>query len=116
MDCGNKNATVDTNKQTLKFDFEAGKPLISKTVKLHNSKIIAPCYIGENVVIENSTVGPYVTLGDDCIVTASTLENCLIQNSTEIRNAKLQNSMIGSHAKYDGEFTSVSIGDYSVME
>lgn len=116
MDCGNKNATVATNKQTLKFDFEAGKPLVNKNVKLINSKIIEPCYIGKNVVLEDSTVGPYVTLGDACIVTASTLENCLIQNHTEIRNAKLQNSMIGSHAKYDGKFTTVSIGDYSVLE
>ena len=116
MDCGNKDATVDTNKQTLKFDFEAGKPLINSNIVLNNSKIIEPCYIGENVQLNGSTVGPYVTIGDDCVVTDSVLANCLIQNDTQIRNAKLTNSMIGSHVKYNGDFQTISIGDYSVME
>jgi glucose-1-phosphate thymidylyltransferase len=28
----------------------------------------------------------------------------------------LDNAMIGNHVKYDGKFTSISIGDYSVLE
>jgi len=116
MDCGNKDATVDTNKMTLTFDHADQKPLISNDVKLINSKIIEPCYIGKNVLLTNSTVGPHVTLGDDCVINNATLENCLIQNDTKILNTKLQNSMLGSHVHYDGEFTSVSLGDYSVME
>ena len=116
MDCGNKDATVATNKMTLTFDHTDKKPLISNDVKLINASIIEPCYIGKNVVLKNSTVGPHVTLGDDCKIENSTLENCLIQNNTKITNAKLQNSMLGSHVRYNGVFTTVSLGDYSVVE
>ena len=116
MDCGNKNATVDTNKKTLIFDSEAKKPLVNANVKLNNTTIIPPCYIGADVVLTNSTIGPHVTLGNGCRVENSTLENCLIQNETQIKNAKLTNSMLGSYVKYDGKFTSISIGDYSVLD
>jgi len=37
-------------------------------VVLENSKIIEPCYIGENVILRNTTIGPNVSLGDDSIV------------------------------------------------
>jgi len=116
MDCGNKNATVDTNKKTLIFDSEAKKTLVNANVKLNNATIIPPCYIGADVVLTNSTIGPHVTLGNGCRVENSTLENCLIQNETQIKNAKLTNSMLGSYVKYDGKFTSISIGDYSVLD
>ncbi|MBC7493454.1 MAG: nucleotidyltransferase, partial [Flavobacterium sp.] len=33
-----------------------------------------------------------------------------------IKNANLSNAMIGNHAVFDGNFTSISIGDYSVLE
>jgi glucose-1-phosphate thymidylyltransferase len=35
---------------------------------------------------------------------------------THIKNAKLDNAMIGNHVNYNGDFTSVSLGDYSTME
>ena len=34
----------------------------------------------------------------------------------KVRNAKLDNAMIGNHATFDGDFTSISIGDYSVLD
>ena len=115
MDCGNKDITVETNGRVLEFAHKEGQKLVSKTVELINSKIIEPCYIGENVVLKNSTIGPNVSLGDDSVVDNSTIENSLIQTNTSIKNANLNKAMIGNHASFDGKFTSVSIGDYSVL-
>lgn len=117
MDCGNKNVTVETNTRMLGF-LEADKlDLVSKNVKLEgNSKIIPPCYIGEDVVLMNATVGPNVSLGKGCHVTDSSIKNSLVQTHAHIKNANLDNAMIGNHASFDGKFTSISIGDYSVLE
>jgi glucose-1-phosphate thymidylyltransferase len=46
----------------------------------------------------------------------SRIENSLIQTHAHIKNASLDNAMIGNHASFDGNFTSVSLGDYSVLE
>ena len=68
------------------------------------------------MVLKNSTIGPNVSIGDDCVVENSEIKNSLIQTNSSIKNATLDNSMIGNHAKYDGNYTQISIGDYSVLE
>ena len=116
MDCGNKNVTVDTNSRMLGFLHNDGEHLVDYDVKLENSTIIPPCFIGKDVILINATVGPNVSLGNGSHVQDSTLKNSLVQNHSHIKNANLDNAMIGSHAKFDGNFTSISIGDYSVLE
>lgn len=116
MDCGNKPVTVETNSRMLQFLHQDGEHLVSNKAFLQNSTVIAPCFIGDDVVLINSTVGPNVSLGKGCHVSNSTMSNCLVQNHSHIKNAKLDNAMIGSHASFNGEFTSISIGDYSVLE
>ncbi len=115
MDCGKKDPTVDTNTQVLGFEHEAGNDLVSKDVVIENSEIIQPCFIGENVVLKNTKIGPYVSIGANSNVENSTIINSLIQSNVTISNAKLDNAMIGNHAKYNGDFTSVSIGDYTEL-
>lgn len=117
MDCGNKNITLQTNQRMLGFLTADGEEqLVASTVKNENSTIIEPCYVGENVVLKNTTIGPYVSVGNDCVIENSTVKNSLIQNHTSIKNANLDEAMIGNHVKYDGKFTKISIGDYSVLE
>ncbi len=115
MDCGNKDITVETNGRVLNFAHNEGQNLVSDTVKLHNSNIIQPCYIGENVRLIDSQVGPNVSIGDNSVVENSSIQNSLIQTNTSVKNAKLDNAMIGNHVEYNGEFTAISIGDYSKL-
>jgi glucose-1-phosphate thymidylyltransferase len=116
MDCGNKDVTVETNSRMLGFLHNDGEHLVDYDVKLENSTIIPPCYIGKDVVLINATVGPNVSLGKGCHVSNSSIKNSLIQTHSHIKNANLDNAMIGSHASFDGNFISISIGDYSVLE
>ncbi len=116
MDCGNKNVTVETNMRMLGFLDQDGEKLVASNAKLANANIIEPCFIGNNVILENSTVGPYVSIGDNTKITNSTIKNSLIQNHNTISNANLDNAMIGNHVIFDGDFETISIGDYSVMQ
>lgn len=116
MDCGNKNVTVETNSRMLGFLHKDGEQMVSESAVLENSTIIPPCFIGENVVLRNATVGPNVSLGDNTIVESSIIKNSLVQTQAVIKNAVLDNAMIGNHAAFNGKFTSISIGDYSVIE
>ncbi len=115
MDCGNKEITVETNGKVLQFAHQEGQNLVAKTVTLENSTIIEPCYIGENVKLIDTTIGPNVSLGDDSQVENSTIKNSLIQTNSIIKNANLDDAMIGNNVEYNGEFSSVSIGDYSKL-
>lgn len=116
MDCGNKNVTVETNTRMLGFLQNDGEQLVSDQVKQENSTIIDPCYIGDGVTLKNATVGPNVSIGNGCIIENTTIKNSLVQTKTVIKNANLDNAMIGNNAVYDGNFATVSIGDYSILE
>jgi len=116
MDCGNKNVTVETNGRMLKFLHQDGEKLISDNVKIKDSEITEPCFIGENVELTNAKIGPNVSIGAGTKIENATIKNSLIQTFAEVKNAKLNNAMIGNFAKFNGEFTEISIGDYSVLE
>ena len=117
MDCGNKAITIETNQRMLGFlKADDEEQLVATSAKLENSNIIEPCFIGENVVLKDATVGPFVSIGNNTVIENSTIKNSLIQTNSTIKNANLDNAMIGNYVKYDGDFTSISIGDYSVLE
>ncbi len=115
MDCGNKNATVETNSKILQYEKEAMSSFPS-SAKIENSLIIPPCFIGENVVVKNSKIGPNVSLGNNTEVVNSNIDNSLIQEKTLINHGNLSNSMIGNSAKYFGVSREISLGDYSVLD
>jgi glucose-1-phosphate thymidylyltransferase len=115
MDCGNKNATVETNSKILEYEREAMLNFPASAV-IENSLIIQPCFIGENVKISNSKVGPGVSLGNNTIIVNSNIENSLIQENTRINHGNLSNSMIGNSAQYFGVAREISLGDYSVLD
>ncbi|WP_419868889.1 sugar phosphate nucleotidyltransferase [Chryseobacterium sp. CT-SW4] len=115
MDCGNKNATVETNGKILEYEKEEmGKYPASANIE--NSLIIQPCFIGENVQISNSKIGPGVSLGNNTIIINSNIDNSLIQENTVIDHGNLSNSMIGNSAQYFGVAREISLGDYSVLD
>ncbi|MCS7019071.1 MAG: sugar phosphate nucleotidyltransferase [Cytophagales bacterium] len=122
LDCGNKDSTVATNSRYLDYLYErqaAGKlqeTLIAASVKNNNSIIIPPAYIGENVQLHNSVIGPHVSVGANTVVKNSVIQHSLIQQNTLIENAVIGNSMLGSHVKYHGHIADLSIGDYTQVK
>jgi glucose-1-phosphate thymidylyltransferase len=117
MDCGNKEITLETNSKMLGFlEKDAEEQLVDQSVVLENATIIPPCFIAKNTILKNSKIGPNVSLGENCVIENATIIESLIQNHTTVKNAKLNNAMIGNHVIYDGNYTNVSIGDYSKLE
>lgn len=111
LDCGNKNATVYTNQRIL--GLKKNENLVSKNIIVNNSLIIKPCYIGEEVELANSIIGPYVSIGNGTKISNSLIANSIIQENAVIENANIDNSMIGSYVEYQGNRNNLNIGDYT---
>lgn len=116
LDCGNKEVTVHTNQRVLEYDFEKNCKMVADSAKFIDSVIIPPCFIGEDVIIENSVVGPHVSLGKGSTIISSIISNTNIQERTKIKNAVIANSMIGSDAEYKGLARDLSLGDFSSIK
>lgn len=113
LDCGNKNVTVQTNQRYL--EFVKDQKLVSASARLTNSIVIPPCFIGDDVVIENSVIGPYVSIGEKTVVRDSRIKNSIIQSGTQISGAVLDNSMLGNFVSFETKPLDLSVGDYTTM-
>ncbi|MBA3829500.1 MAG: nucleotidyltransferase [Taibaiella sp.] len=115
LDCGNKDATIYTNQRILEIKKDT-EQLVAKSAKITNSVIIAPCYIGEGVIITNSVIGPHVSLEAGVQVSDSRVYNSIIQTSSIVKNAQLGNSLIGKSVNYTEKPKELSLGDFSTQQ
>ena len=112
FDCGNKDAMVETNKQVLLLRYN--ELLMDDSLEIPGSEIVAPCYIGKNVKIKDSTIGPFVSVGDGTIVEDSQLDHCIVYANSSIKNCKISQSMIGNNTEVENlKGRELSLGDYS---
>lgn len=111
LDCGNKNVTVQTNQRYLEFIKD--KKLVSEKARMINSVIIPPSFIGEGVVIQNSVVGPHVSIGQNSKIIDCRIKNSIIQKETQVSNVVLENSMLGNFVTFEGSALDLSLGDFN---
>jgi glucose-1-phosphate thymidylyltransferase len=113
MDCGNKDATVETNQRVLYHLHNAGENLKAASASVENSVINEPVYLGEGVTVKNAVVGPYVSIHANSTVENSVIENTIVYDHTTLSGQHLTNSMVGNHVTLEEQANEVSIGDYS---
>ena len=110
LDTGTIQATLETNRYLLeRSNFQASKhPGV--TIK-------PPVFIHETAEIRNSTIGPYASIGPNCRISGSQIEDSIIEADCEITDAALKGSMVGRSAKIQGkegkEVATLNIGDDS---
>ncbi len=114
LDCGKKDLTVHTNQRVL--EFKKGEEMLAPDHENRNSVVIPPCYIGKNVLLENSVVGPHVSVGEGSEIRESIIRNSIVQTHSLIRGANIENSMIGNQAEYQTAPKDLSIGDFNVVK
>ncbi len=107
FDCGKKEVILQTNRNLLKRleikDF-------THLTKLGNI-IVPPVHISPSAKIENSIIGPDVSIGDGAYITRSIVKNSIIGMNASLQNAIIENSLIGSDSSLVGAVQSLNIGD-----
>jgi glucose-1-phosphate thymidylyltransferase len=114
MDCGNKDAMVDTNAKVLGF-IKDQPGLISPNLRNTNSIVIPPCFIGDDVSLTNAVVGPHVSLGSGARVQGSVVRDAIIGEGAVVHDAVVVNSMLGARAHVTGSPLELSLGDDSTV-
>lgn len=113
LDCGNKDNTVQTNQRYLEFIKDQN--LVSPKAKIINSVILPPVFIDQHVVIENSVIGPHVSIGESTKIRNSRVTNSIIQKNCIVNRAILDNSLLGNFVNFEGKSEDLSLGDYSTI-
>jgi glucose-1-phosphate thymidylyltransferase len=89
-----------------------------------DSKIVGPCFIGSGSVIENSYIGPYTSIGKNCRIKDSHIENSVIMDtvSTDLNfSSIIRESLVGPSSEIrslrnNEKFLRIIIGRDSKIE
>jgi glucose-1-phosphate thymidylyltransferase len=112
LDTGTIDATLETNKFLL--DRKANK---TQNEKIEGVEIIAPSFIHPSAEITNSVIGPYSSIGANCKISNSWIEQSIVEADCEIQDATLSRSLVGIKAtirgRADGNPIQLNVGDSS---
>jgi glucose-1-phosphate thymidylyltransferase len=115
LDCGNYSATVFTAGRIMAIKQAAGEKLQADSVTLENATIIQPCFLGENVIVRNSVVGPNVSLEKGSMVENARVSDTIVGENSVVKNTVITTSLLGKFVNYSESPHIVSLGDYSTQ-
>jgi glucose-1-phosphate thymidylyltransferase len=106
-DCGKPESILETNRHLLSK--------MKKTKKVKGSVIIPPTFISRSAVVEDSILGPYVSVADHAVIKNSIIRNSIISEAAEVNNSLLDSSLVGNNAEVNGNFHRFNVGDSSEL-
>jgi glucose-1-phosphate thymidylyltransferase len=114
LDTGTIDATLETNRYLL----EHGKANKNKKQKQQGIKIVPPVFIHASAKISNSVIGPYTSIGADCIITGARIEDSILEAGVTVETVALKGSFVGRQARVQGHSADdpplkLNIGDVS---
>lgn len=105
-DCGKRDTLLRTNRYLL------GK---MKTNNKHVKKtlIIPPVFIEKDAIVENSIIGPFVSIAKGAVVKNSIIKNSILGQNSHVEDAQIQESLIGDYATVKSYYKRLNVGDDS---
>lgn len=107
-DCGTPEALLRANHALLE---SASVPR-----PVEGTVVIAPSSIADSAVVEESVIGPYVTIADGAHVVNSVLRESIVNAHARVERVVLERSIIGERATVKGRQARINIGDSSDIE
>ena len=109
LDTGTIDATLETNVYML----EHGRDNSVEAAKRPGTTIVPPVFIAPSAMVEDSVIGPHVSVGAGCEVRGCVIRNSILDEEASVTDSVLSGSFIGRQAKVVGRPTTVNIGDNS---
>lgn len=107
-DCGKPETLLSTNHHLLeKLNHFESRPDVL---------VIPPVYISPKSKVTNSIIGPYTTINDSAEVKNSIIKNSIIGVNAIVENVILHDSIVGNSATIKGKFKKINAGDSTEID
>ncbi len=94
-----------------------GKANKTRNEIVEGVEIIAPSFVHPSAEITNSVIGPYSSIGANCKIINSKIEEIIVEADCEIEDVVLSRFLVGIQAKVrgtgDGHVIRLNVGDNS---
>jgi glucose-1-phosphate thymidylyltransferase len=108
-DCGKPEALLETNR----FLLEHGRDNSATVAQRPGVVVVPPVYVDPTATIAEAVIGPHVSIGAECEVRRSIVQNSIIDGGSQILDTALSASLIGRDARVVGRYRSLNVGDSS---
>lgn len=108
-DCGRPESLLKANRVLLE------NSTTEQTVRTERGVVIPPVDFGEDVVIEESIIGPNVSIDDESEIRDSIIRDSIVGVNTTLECVNLERSIIGDGATVKGEANHLNVGDNSTL-
>lgn len=76
-----------------------GRVQLGASSQVINSIIRGPAVIGDKVLLENSFIGPFTSIGSGCRIISSVLEHCVLLENARVEHVdRLEDSLLGKNS------------------
>lgn len=77
-----------------------GRVVVEEGARIVNSRIVGPAVVGTGTVVEDSYVGPFTSIAENCRITDSELEFSIVLRDSSIDGVgRIESSLIGRHVE-----------------
>ncbi len=109
LDAGTPESLLETNRYLL----ENGHDNSAHASQREGVAVVPPVFISPYAVVENSIVGPYVSVGDDCCLKNSIVRNSILGDGTQLTSMIIEDSLLGRNVTLEGQPSHFDLGDQS---
>lgn len=104
LDTGTIESTLETNRYLLERD---GQSMLEQNGRgrMPGVQVVTPVFIHETAEISDSRIGPYASIGANCRISGSVIEDSIIEADCELTDIALRRSVVGRQAKVQGRGT-----------
>ncbi len=116
LDTGTIEATLETNRYLLENGHANTEELDA-----NGNTFVAPIFIHPSAKISDSVIGPFASIGADCVIQSAQVEDSILEAGCTVENVRLVGSLIGKQARVSSPVPQqaalkLNIGDTSSIE
>jgi glucose-1-phosphate thymidylyltransferase len=112
-DCGKPETMLETNRDLLDRKHSDFSVITNLKEQYPDCVIIPPVAIHPSVTMEQSIVGPYVSISQGASIHSTIISNTIIGQNTDVARITLEGSIISDNAKVRGNRYHLNVGDGS---
>lgn len=107
FDCGKPETLLSTNRALLDRD----SPPIPAELHGSAAAIVPPVAVGADCTIQNSVVGPHVSLGEGAVVRDAVVRDAILAEGAIVESAVVAHSILGPDVHVHGRPLELDLGD-----
>ena len=111
LDAGIPNDVLKTNRYLL----DHGHDNTSQAVNRQDAVIIPPVFIHPSATIEQSVIGPHVSIGESCKIQRCIVRDSIIDDLSAVSNAIMEHSLVGREAQINRQAAVMNVGDHTEL-